>query len=124
MVRSNVAALALLLVALALVAPADAQAPRKGGTLRVAMIGEPPTLDAHVTTATITRETGINMFETLFALDAKYQPVPLLVERYEIQDGGKRYVFKLRKGVKFHNGKELGAGDVVASLQRWGAMSS
>src|SRR5438477_8316941 len=124
MTRSKVAALALLLVALTLVAPADAQAPKKGGALRVGMIGEPPTLDAHVTTATITREIGINMFETLFALDAKYQPVPLLVESYEVQDGGKRYVLKLRKGVKFHNGKELAAADVVASLNRWGAMSS
>ena len=31
---------------------------------------------------------------------------------------------KLRKGVKFHNGKELGAADIVASLTGWGAMSS
>ena len=54
------------------------------------MIGEPPTLDAHATTATITREIGINIFETLFALDAKYQPVPLLVESYDVQGGGKR----------------------------------
>src|ERR1051326_4015230 len=118
MTRSRLALLALIasLVALALIAPADAQAPKKGGTLRIAMIGEAPTLDAHVTTATITREIGINIFETLYALDAKYQPVPLLVESHEIQDGGKRYVLKLRRGVKFHNGKELGAADVVASL--------
>jgi peptide/nickel transport system substrate-binding protein len=93
-------AIAALLAALALsVAPAVSETPRKGGALRIGMIGEPPTLDAHVTTATITREIGINMFETLFALDAKYQPVPLLVETHDMQDGGKRYVLKLRKGV-------------------------
>src|SRR5205807_42866 len=116
---------AALVVAVALVVtPGASSTPKKGGALRVGMIGEPPTLDAHVTTATITREIGINMFETLFALDAKYQPVPLLVESYEVQDGGKRYVLKLRKSVKFHNGKELAAPDVVASLKRWGAMSS
>ena len=40
------------------------------------MTGEPPTLDAHAITTVITREIGINMFETLLALDAKYQPVP------------------------------------------------
>jgi len=118
-------AVAALLAALAFfVAPGASQTPRKGGALRIGMIGEPPTLDAHVTTATITREIGINMFETLFALDAKYQPVPLLVESHEVLDGGKRYVLKLRKGVKFHNGKELGAADVVASLKRWGKLSS
>jgi peptide/nickel transport system substrate-binding protein len=99
-------------------------APKKGGVLKVGMIGEPPTLDQHVTTAVITREIGIGMFETLYALDAKYQPIPLLVEGHEILDGGKRYVFKLRKGVKFHNGKEMTSADVVASLRRWGALAS
>ena len=44
------------------------------------MIGEPPSLDPHATTATITREIGINMFETLYTLDAKFQPIPLLAE--------------------------------------------
>ena len=39
-------------------------------------------------------------------------------------DGGKRYVIQIRKGVRFHNGKELEAADVVASLRRWGAVSS
>jgi peptide/nickel transport system substrate-binding protein len=114
-----------VLVATAFVAmPGAADTPKKGGVLRIGMIGEAPTLDAHVTTATITREIGINMFETLYTLDAKYQPVPLLVESHEVGDGGKRYVFKLRKGVKFHNGKELSAADMVASLNRWGSMSS
>ncbi|HUG37687.1 MAG TPA: hypothetical protein VML54_12090 [Candidatus Limnocylindrales bacterium] len=44
---------------------------RKGGVLKVGLIGEPPTLDQHTTTAVITREIGINMFEGLFALDGK-----------------------------------------------------
>ena len=52
------------------VAPADSQAPRKGGVLKIGLIGEPPTLDPHATTAVITREIGINMFEGLYALDA------------------------------------------------------
>jgi peptide/nickel transport system substrate-binding protein len=98
--------------------------PRKGGVLRVALIGEPPSLDPHSTTAVITREIGINVFETLFTLDAKYQPVPLLAEGAEALDGGKRYVIRLRKGVRFHNGKELAAADVVASLTRWGKVAS
>src|SRR5262249_17208396 len=43
---------------------ASAQAPPKeGGVLKVGMIGEPPTLDQHATTAVITREIGINVFE-------------------------------------------------------------
>jgi hypothetical protein len=73
------------------------------------MIGEPPSLDPHTTTATITREIGINMFETLYTLDAKFQPIPLLAEGHDALDGAKRYVIRLRKGVRFHNGKELTA---------------
>jgi peptide/nickel transport system substrate-binding protein len=105
-------------------APVESQSPRRGGVLRVGMIGEPPTLDGHATTAVITREIGVNMFEGLYALDAKYQPAPLLAEGHEVLDGGKRYVIRLRKEVKFHNGKSLTAADVVASLTRWGAMAS
>jgi peptide/nickel transport system substrate-binding protein len=104
--------------------PGESQTPKKGGALKIGMIGEPPTLDGHATTAVITREIGINMFETLYALDAKFQPVPHLVDGHDVGDGGKRYTLRLRKGVKFHNGKELTAADVVASLTRWGKMSS
>ncbi|HVG77515.1 MAG TPA: ABC transporter substrate-binding protein, partial [Patescibacteria group bacterium] len=106
------------------VAPAEAQLPKKGGVLRVGMIGEPPTLDGHTTTAVITREIAVNMFEGLYALDAKYQPVPLLAEGQEVLDGGKRYAIRLRKDVKFHNGKPLTSADVVASLRRWGATAT
>ena len=87
------AALAVWLLA----SPGEAQAPKKGGVLRVGMIGEPPTLDGHTTTAVITREIAVNIFEGLYALDAKYQPVPLLAEGQDVLDGGKRYVIRLRK---------------------------
>jgi peptide/nickel transport system substrate-binding protein len=122
---------ALLLLAAGWLDPraADAQGPptggpKRGGVLRVAMIGEPPSLDPHMTTATITREIGAQVFETLYTLDGRFETVPHLAEGHEVQDGGKRYVIQLRKGVRFHNGKELGAADVVASLRRWGAVSS
>ena len=119
-------ALGVVALAVGLWGPAgDAQTgPRKGGVLRVGMIGEPPTLDPMATTAVITREIGVNIFEGLFALDARYQPAPLLAEGLETQDGGRRYVIRLRKDVKFHNGKVLTSADVVASLKRWGAISS
>ena len=60
--RSNAASLLpaavlLLLTAIASSVVAGASdAPRKGGALRIGMIGEPPTLDAHPTTAVITRD--------------------------------------------------------------------
>jgi len=108
------------------VGPVGAQAPqpKKGGVLRVAMIGEPPSLDLHWTTAVITREISGNVLETLFTLDAKYQPVPMLADGYEALDGARRYVINLRKGVRFHTGKELTSADVVPSLRRWGKTAS
>jgi len=115
---------ALLAVTLMAVAPVASQTARKGGVLRVGMIGEPPTLDAHATTATITREITANIYEGLYALDAKYQPAPLLAEGQDVGDGGKRYTIRLRKDVKFHNGKVLTSADVVASLKRWGALAT
>ena len=123
--RRRLMILALVTTAAWLAAsPAVSQTPRKGGILKVGMIGEPPTIDGHATTAVITREIGINMFEGLYALDAKFQPVPLLAEGQEILDGARRYVIRLRSDVKFHNGKPLTSADVVASLRRWGAVAS
>ena len=123
--RRRLTILALVVTAAALAASAaDSQGPKKGGILKIGLIGEPPTLDGHATTAVITREIGINMFEGLYALDAKFQPVPLLAEGHEVLDGARRYVIKLRSNVKFHNGKPLTSADVVASLRRWGAVAS
>jgi peptide/nickel transport system substrate-binding protein len=107
------------------VASAPAQeAPRTGGVLRVAMIGEPPSLDAHATTATMTRQIMWHVYETLFTWDAQYTPVPMLVDRYAMSEDGRTFTFTLRRGVKFHNGKELTARDAVASLSRWGKIAT
>ena len=49
-----------------------------------------------------------------------YKPQPLLATGEKVEDGGKTLVITLRQGVKFHNGQEMTAEDVVASLKRWG----
>ena len=59
----------------------DAQeAPRAGGVLKAAMIGEPPSLDLHWTTAVITQQISWHIYETLLTYDRNYTPVPLLAE--------------------------------------------
>jgi peptide/nickel transport system substrate-binding protein len=118
--RAIVSLLPLLVL---VIAPAAAQeTPRQGGILKAAMIGEPPTLDTHTTTATIAYQIAWHVFETLYTYDAQYQPVPHLAESHAVSDGGRRYTITLRKGVKFHNGKELVASDAAASVQRWGRL--
>jgi len=99
-----------------------AEQPRFGGVLKVAMIGEPPTLDLHWTSALITFHIGRHIVETLFTFDASFKPIPHLADRYSVSDGGRRYTVAVRKGVRFHNGKDLTSADVVASLQRWGRL--
>lgn len=90
-----------------------------GGRLIVATIGEPPTLDQHQTTASITAEIGYCIYETLFAYNADWEPSPLLAESYDVSDDGTVHTFTLREGVQFHNGDELTSADVVASIERW-----
>ena len=95
-----------------------------GGIARYATIGEPPSLDVQVGTATIASTIGQHMFETLYAFDSKYNPQPLLATGERIEDGGKTLVISLRKGIKFHNGQDFTSKDVVASLKRWGEFGS
>jgi peptide/nickel transport system substrate-binding protein len=98
--------------------------PKKGGILKVATIGNPPTLDVHTSTTTIVEQTTFNLFETLFALDAKFVPQPMLADSYSWEDGNKRLVIKLRQGVLFHNDKEMTAEDAAASIERWLKLSA
>jgi peptide/nickel transport system substrate-binding protein len=115
-------ALALSLVA---IVPVHAQEqPRTGGVLKAAMIGEPPSLDLHWTTAVITQQITWHVYESLFTYDKNYAPIPMLADSYAVADGGRRYTIKLRQGVKFHNGKEMTSADVVPSLKRWGKMAT
>src|SRR5712691_11120953 len=103
--------------------PASREQPRFGGVLKVAMIGEPPSLDPHRTMAIITQQIMRHVFETLYTIDKDWSPIPHLAEGHTVTDGGRQYTITLRKSVKFHNGKEMTAADVVASLNRWGRIS-
>lgn len=94
---------------------ADAQAE----TLRYATIGEPPSLDVQMGTATLATTIAQNMFETLYAFDSEGAAQPMLAEGETVSDDGKTIVITLRTGVPFHNGKEMAAEDVAASLNRW-----
>ncbi len=95
----------------------------KGGKLTVALVGEPPTLDEHQTTAGVTAEVTSPVYETLVAYDDTYQPKPMLAESLTPSDDGLTWTIKLRQGVPFHNGEIMTSADVKASLDRWGQIS-
>lgn len=76
-------------------------------------------LDPHLVPTGGVANIDRHIYEQLVAFNTKYEPVPVLAESVELSEDGKTYTFPLRKGIKFHNGKELKAEDVVASLNRW-----
>ncbi|MDF0601210.1 ABC transporter substrate-binding protein [Psychromarinibacter sp. C21-152] len=94
--------------------------PVSAQTLRYATIGEPPSLDVQMGTATLASTISQHMFETLYAFDAANAPQPFLATGETISDDGKTIVISLRDGVMFHNGDTMDAEDVAASLSRWG----
>ena len=114
----------LIALGLAVAAPGLAQTPKKGGVIRVGLLGEPPSLDTHWTTAVITEVLTNHIYEGLYTLDENYRPVPMLAEGMPtVSRDGLTYTIKLRQGIKFHNGKEMTSEDVVPSLKRWGQQS-
>lgn len=95
-------------------------APAAAVTLRYATIGEPPSLDVQMGTATLATTISQHMFETLYAFDAAFEPQPFLAESETVSDDGRVITIALREGVPFHDGSQMTAEDVAASLARWG----
>ncbi len=65
-----------------------------------------------------------HMYESLFTWDDEYVVMPQLAESYEASDDSLTHTITLRQGVPFHNGEEMVASDVIASIERWGAIAS
>ncbi|MGN0663487.1 MAG: ABC transporter substrate-binding protein [Negativibacillus sp.] len=87
--------------------------------VNVAITANPPSLDVQATNSNIVGGIGSHIYEPLFAMNANYEPTAVLAESYDVSEDGKVYTIKLRQGVKFHNGQEMKADDVVASMTRW-----
>ena len=92
-------------------------APKKGGTLRVGLYTEAATMDPHLSGSKIDRQVYHNVFEPLVVLDNKLQIKPGLAESWT-QPDPKTIVFKLRQGVKFHDGTDFDAEAVKFNFDR------
>jgi peptide/nickel transport system substrate-binding protein len=98
---------------------AAAQEPKTGGTLNVGLHIPFPTLDWQSTVGHPLPQGMVHVQEGLFAFGKDFDATPELAESFEVNDDGTEWTFHLRQGVLFHNGDELKAEDVVASLERW-----
>ncbi|HSF30524.1 MAG TPA: ABC transporter substrate-binding protein [Candidatus Tectomicrobia bacterium] len=95
-----------------------AQQPKLGGTLRVAWESDIAGLDPHLSPGAQGYYVMGNLFNSLVSIDAELNYVPDLAESWEILENGKVYVFRLRQGVKFHDGTDFDAEAVRWNYRR------
>ena len=103
-----------------LTSAAHASGPRRGGQLKIGLQGGAATdsLDPAVAANQLTFHMGRAWGEELVRLSATGQLLPLLATEWRSSPDAKAWVFKIRKGVQFHNGKEMTPDDVVATMRR------
>jgi peptide/nickel transport system substrate-binding protein len=112
--------LGTVLAALGAVAPLSAAAAQN---VKVVAHSALRVLDPHRTTAYITRNHGYMIFDTLLATDATGTVRPQMAD-WTVSDDKLTYTFKLRDGLKWHDGTPVRAEDCIASLKRWAAIDS
>jgi peptide/nickel transport system substrate-binding protein len=105
----------------ALTAGGSASAQGAANTLRVVMHSDLRIVDPIWTTAYIVRNHGYMIYDTLFAMDAKGEIQPQMVDKYVESADKLTYTFTLRDGLLWHDNKPVTAEDCVASIKRWSA---
>ena len=109
---------ALLFLSLAAFFPvreASAQ-PKRGGTVTLGITRDASVMNPLVDTSSTQKRIRDLMFQTFLGVDLKGNLQPVLAESWDISKDGKLYTFRLRRGVKFHNGKEMTADDAKFAI--------
>src|SRR5271156_2390196 len=76
-------------------------------------------LDPIWTTQYVVRNGSLLIWDTLYGVNDKLEPQPQMVEAHEASADLKTWTFKLRDGLKFHDGAPVLSRDVIASINRW-----
>ena len=109
---------AAALAACAAVPLAGAQEPAKGGTLTMVVQPEPPSLVSATNSAGPIGVVSTKILQGLLTYDYDMNPRPSLAETWKVSADGKTITFNLRKGVKWHDGKDFTSADVQFSAMK------
>jgi peptide/nickel transport system substrate-binding protein len=108
-------------MAASLTRPVLAQSPR---TLRFIPSANLSLLDPTITTAGVSLDHGLMVFDQLYGVDSGQRPRPQMAEGHTVSDDGRTWLIRLRADLKFHDGEPVLARDAAASIMRWSARDS
>ncbi len=106
----------VMLVSAMSAAPGIALAQKRGGTLVQLTQPEPPTLASYLSTSGPIGQVTAKIYDGLFEYGFDMKPQPSLAESWIVAPDGKTITFKLRQGVKFHDGKPFSSADVQFTI--------
>ena len=96
----------------------SAGTPKKGGTIKAEINSDVQNLDPMPSTLLVDRQMLYNVYDSLVAIDKDLKIVPSLAESWQTPDP-KTYIFKLRQGVKYHDGTDFNADSVKWNIERY-----
>lgn len=99
-------------IAFSTLAGVPASAQKSGGTLVQITQPEPPNLASYISTSGPIGQVTAKVFDGLLEYGFDLKPQPSLAEKFEVAPDGKSITFKIRQGVKFHDGKPLTVEDI------------
>src|SRR5713101_4142706 len=119
----TIVTLAVLMGSLVVAVPAAVQAadtPRRGGVLLAAIGADAPSLDPHQEQTFATIELVAPLYSTLLQIDPLNYPKIIgdVATEWKIAPDGLTYTFKLRQGIRFHDGSPLTAADVKTTYDK------
>ncbi|MBV9537477.1 MAG: ABC transporter substrate-binding protein, partial [Acidisphaera sp.] len=88
-------------------------------TLRFIPQANLSSMDAVAGTQYVVRNAALLVWDTLYGVNARLEPQPQMCQGHEVAADGKTWTFRLREGLRFHDGEPVTSRDVVASLSRW-----